>query len=123
MGWRNAVGLLVQSIHKKETTVPRPWSAGLPINRQVGADKPLPVLSLRGGNYRKVWQFYIDDFDTMELVAATDEGSAEFNSRQAAAREVYVVTVRSFGTTDLKRKTRIRERRCTRLGLSLDGLA
>eukprot|EP00971_Amphidinium_carterae_P019548 384841-Amphidinium_carterae.2 len=119
MGWCNAVGL-VQSIHKRllcANELARPWTAGLPVSREVRSDKPLPVLSLRGVGTQRAWQVYIDDFDTMELVAATDEKCCELNSWQAAAREVYD----SWSLPTSREKAGIRERRCTRLGLSLDG--
>eukprot|EP00971_Amphidinium_carterae_P102762 2034166-Amphidinium_carterae.1 len=91
MGWRCAVGL-VQCIHKRlmcAQDVPYPLSAGLPRAREQRADKPLPLLSLRGKGHQQVWQVYIDDYDTMELVAMDDAERSDVPDWQRRARAVY----------------------------------
>eukprot|EP00971_Amphidinium_carterae_P238389 4732541-Amphidinium_carterae.1 len=88
MGWRCAVGL-VQAIHKRlmcARDLPYPLSAQLPREREQRADKPLPLLSLRGEQHRRVWQVYIDDYDTMELVAMGTPMQTESPEWQLAAR-------------------------------------
>eukprot|EP00971_Amphidinium_carterae_P281422 5587301-Amphidinium_carterae.2 len=103
MGWRNAVGL-VQAIHKRllwASGMARPLSANLPACREVRADRPLPMLSLRNPLYSQTWQVYIDDFDTLELVAAGEPERDTLSDWQTSAREVYDYYSRPLDARDV----------------------
>ena len=88
MGWRNAMGL-VQYLHRRALLVGagRP-SAGLPLDREMRKDKPLPVLAALEG-YRELWQVYADDLDLPALLEPAPEEAEEIASFHRIALKVY----------------------------------
>eukprot|EP00971_Amphidinium_carterae_P351971 6492369-Amphidinium_carterae.2 len=119
MGWKSAVGL-VQYIHKRllrESALPLQLGAGLPSDRELRADRPLPLH--RGGcsGFDKLWQLYIDDFDVLELVSVYEEAKHGPPEWQQRARNTYD----HYRLPTSRAKAGVRERRSIRLGYELDG--
>jgi len=76
MGWISAMGLaqyLHRQMHIRGTGGP---CAGLPLDREVRKDKPVPALASGRQPPGGLWQIYADDFDVIERAKDEEEAAA-----------------------------------------------
>eukprot|EP00971_Amphidinium_carterae_P327215 6458421-Amphidinium_carterae.2 len=133
MGWKAAVGL-IQYIHRRILGQPSSSyacdsipSAGLPLQRELRADRCIPFVSGRTASIppgalslAEAWQVYVDDWDMLEVIelAEFDATIASGCHRwQQQARALYA----SLSMPTSVQKAGVRERVAMRLGVHVDG--
>ncbi|CAK0794640.1 unnamed protein product, partial [Prorocentrum cordatum] len=118
MGWLSAVGLF-QHLHRRLGIGDGPPSARFAESSEWRRDRPLPLFSRE---QRQAWvQYYLDDFDTPEIVPESvatmiENTIGEYQLRQ---REAYS----KAGVPWADKKAACRQRRLVRMGSLVDGTA
>ena len=117
MGWLSAVSLF-QHLHRRLGVGPEGLSAGFEKEAEWRRDRPLPLFPRAPS---QAWvQYYLDDFDTPEIVpesvASMIEGTVgDYQRRQ---REAY----KAAGVPWSEKKAACRQARLVRMGALVDGI-
>jgi hypothetical protein len=117
MGWLSSVGI-AQHLHRRLMLTSPSSGAGLPTDQELRKDKELPVcVGTPGGEH--LWQVYLDNFDELRAVAASEAQRVEGTPSpwQQRVREAYQ-------TWDLPRNVKKCEEQQSKvcsLGAEVDG--
>lgn len=118
MGWINSVSLF-QHLHRRLGFQSPPAGAGLEKEREMRRDRPVPASASRveGGFV----SFYLDDFDTPEIVPL--ELSKQMQGTMSAAHKAQRAAYARAGVQIAETKAHLRQPKVERMGAEIDGVA
>eukprot|EP00438_Fugacium_kawagutii_P028805 Skav222861 [mRNA] locus=scaffold2201:87314:93953:- [translate_table: standard] len=117
MGWINAVSLF-QHLHRQLGMLEKPLGAGHLPHTEWRRDMPVPLDS--SGELQHFVQFYLDDFDTPEIVPS--EGWEKLKGSMSSTHREQRKAYSRWGVGIADDKAHLRQPRVIRMGAEVDGV-